>query len=549
MHDPYFLKFTSSVDLISLPDKFTFPFSYEPHPLSVIASQELQEKLVSVYNSNEISGKMYGVLVAKNQQGDLGYFAAFSGQLEDHRKQLDFVPPLHNRLDEDGFFKEGEEYLISINKRIESLSNEKQYLKAIEKMQIAIAQSEKELKAQQAVKHLAKMDRKQQREKASRVLTETDYNLLEARLKEESISHHYTYRKLFESWKTHLADLKLEVDQYEKEITSLKAERKKTSGNLQQRLFDQYQFLNAKGEEKSLEEIFEEQQLPPAGAGDCSAPKLLQYAYKNNYQAIAMAEFWWGKTPKSELRKEGRFYPACSKKCKPILGHMLQGLDVEEDPMLNYTPEGKTIEIIYEDEVLVIINKPSGLLTTPSRTIGDSVFTRMQKLYPNATGPLVAHRLDKLTSGLMIITKSKEVYTAIQSQFVDRSIKKQYVAILEGYLKIEAGKIELPLAIDEDNRPMQKVCYDSGRPALTLFKIIARKNKQTLVHFTPLSGRTHQLRVHAAHPDGLNLPIVGDKLYGTQAERLMLHAAFVEFTHPITNERMSFEAAPDFALI
>jgi tRNA pseudouridine32 synthase/23S rRNA pseudouridine746 synthase len=546
MPDPYFLKFRSPILGIPLPRKFTFPFAYEPHPLTELAAQELQKKLELVYNESEISGKMYGVLVVLNKYKDLGYLVAFSGQLQDHRKKINFVPPLHDRLDDDGFFKKGEEYLISINQKIEDLCNDGQYLKTKEVLQNEITQSEKELKAQQSIKHLAKIGRKEKREKANHELNPADYATLEATLKKESIEQHYIYRKLFEAWKLRLAALQLEVNQYEIEIEELKTKRKQISGELQQRLFDQYQFLNAHQEKKSLSEIFNGKVKPPAGAGDCSAPKLLQYAYKNDYQPIAMAEFWWGKTPKSELRKEGRFYPACSKKCKPILGHMLEGLEVEDDPMLNYTPEDKTIEIIFEDEALVIINKPPGLLTTPSRAIKDSVFARMQQLYPNATGPLVAHRLDKLTSGLMIITKSKEIYTNIQSQFINRTIKKQYIAILEGYLKIEEGTIDLPLAIDEDNRPMQKVCFQSGRSAQTLWKILDRKNKQTLVRFTPFSGRTHQLRVHAAHSEGLNAPIVGDKLYGNKAERLMLHASSIEFTHPITHKTLSFQSEAQF---
>ncbi len=548
MPDPYFYQFSSPVNSISLPEKFTFPFSYDPHPLTLLAAKELQSKLKLAYNSDEISGKMYGVLVVLDKNNNLGYLNAFSGQLEDHKKTVKFVPSVHNRLEDDGFFKEGEQFLISINDKIDDLYKNNSYLQAKNALEKELAQADKELKAQQTVKHLAKMERKKKRESARTLMNESNYAILDSKLKDESISQHYTYRKLFEHWKMRIASFQEKLDDFDKEIFTLKEKRKRTSGRLQQMLFDQYQFLNARKEIKNLADIFQNTGLPPAGAGDCSAPKLLQYAYENDYQPLAMAEFWWGKTPKGELRKQGRFYPSCSKKCKPILGHMLEGLKVEDDPMLTYTPEGKNIAVIYEDDVLLIIDKPAGLLTTPSRAIKDSVYSRMRTLFPKATGPLVAHRLDKPTSGLMIIAKSKEIYTQIQRQFIEKSVRKRYIAVLEGYLKTEAGQISLPLAIDEDNRPMQKVCLESGRSAQTEYKIIERRNKKTLVEFVPLTGRTHQLRVHSAHYEGLNSPIVGDKLYGSSAERLMLHAASIEFKHPVTEELVRFNSEPDFGL-
>ena len=259
-----------------------------------------------------------------------------------------------------------------------------------------------------------------------------------------------------------------------------------------------------------------------------------------------MAEFWWGQSPNSEIKKHGHFYPACRGKCEPILGHMLSGIEMDENPMLTNPALGKELPIVYEDEYLAIFNKPSEFLSVPGKNISDSVYERAKTLYPDAKGPLIVHRLDMSTSGLMLIAKTKEVHQHLQSQFLKRTVKKRYVALLDGIVKIPSGEIYLPLRVDLDDRPRQLVCYEHGKTALTYFETIDTKKRQTKVYFYPVTGRTHQLRVHAAHPLGLNTPIVGDDLYGIKGNRLHLHAESITFRHPISKEVVTFQVDAEF---
>ena len=294
--------------------------------------------------------------------------------------------------------------------------------------------------------------------------------------------------------------------------------------------------------------IFQEttQVTPPAGAGECATPKLLHYAFKHDLKPLAMAEFWWGASPKSEIRKHQNFYPACQGKCQPILEHMLEGMSLDDNPLLINPALGKTIDIIYQDEVMLVINKPAEFLSVPGKRIEDSVYLRIKQSFPKATGPLIVHRLDMSTSGLMVIALSKEAHKELQKQFIKRTVKKRYVALLEGLIKEDSGIIDLPLRVDLDDRPRQLVCYEHGRQAQTEWQVIERKKHQTKIYFYPVTGRTHQLRVHSAHIKGLNMPIVGDDLYGNKGARLHLHAETLEFTHPTTKELMHFQIDVEF---
>jgi tRNA pseudouridine32 synthase/23S rRNA pseudouridine746 synthase len=548
MQDKYFNNFQTDVSEIVLPKKFTFPFSYEPHSLTKIAAKELQQLLSKKSLEKEISGKMYGVLVVKNKNNELGFLASFSGQDYEGEEPANFVPPIFNRLNKEGFFKKGEEELRQINSRIENIEKDTEFITLREKLKDLSKKADSEIKNRQLAKHKSKAKRKEQREEAMISLSPSAYDHLNEKLSKESRKEDFNYKKFTKDWKRKIATIQKELSVYESKIQKLKKDRKQKSILLQKKIFDQYQFLNIKTEKKGLETIFEPIGNPPSGAGDCALPKLLQYAFQNNYEPISMGEFWWGKAPKSELRKEGRFYPACSGKCKPILGHMLEGLNLEDDPLKQYTAKDKVIKTLYEDDFIAVIVKPAGLLSIPSKEIKDSVLLRMQKKYPKATGPLLAHRLDKMTSGIMLISKDLESHKYLQKQFMDKSISKRYYAILAGELKSNSGEVNLPLTVDEDNRPMQKVSFEDGRKAKTKWEVIDCKNDRTLVKFTPITGRTHQLRVHSAHPEGLNAPIVGDTLYGEKDERLMLHAQFIEFYHPKTEEKLSFEVDPDFTL-
>ncbi|WNW02528.1 RluA family pseudouridine synthase [Tenacibaculum sp. HL-MS23] len=259
-----------------------------------------------------------------------------------------------------------------------------------------------------------------------------------------------------------------------------------------------------------------------------------------------MAEFWWGKPSANAVRKHQHYYSACTGKCKPILHHMLQGLTVDDNPLIAQFQVKKEIEVIFEDEYLLVINKPHELLSVAGKEVKDSVYSRIKKKYPNATGPLIVHRLDMSTSGILLIAKNEIIHKNLQAQFINRTIKKRYVALLHGSLYKKNGEINLPLRVDLDDRPKQLVCYEHGKKALTKWEVIEVIDNKTKVYFYPITGRTHQLRVHAAHQLGLNIPIVGDDLYGTKANRLYLHAENLSFRHPISKKEVQFTSPAPF---
>ena len=374
------------------------------------------------------------------------------------------------------------------------------------------------------------------------------YAPLEATLVKESQDDQFSYKRLAKQWKATLAKSKSELDVLIKKIHDWKEDRRALSAQTQARMFDEYTFLNGNGESRSLLSIFDEatSRIPPAGAGECAAPKLLQYAYLNELLPIAMAEFWWGNSPRSEVRKHKQFYPACRGKCEPILGHMLQGLEVAPNEMLLELKNQKDLDIIYEDDYLLAVNKPAEFLSVPGKEITDSVYARVREKYPDADGPLVVHRLDMSTSGIMLVAKNKDVHKLIQQQFEQRTVKKRYVALLEGELSDKGGAISLPLRVDFNDRPRQLVCFDHGKPARTIWELVEVINGRSLVRFYPVTGRTHQLRVHAAHSSGLNAPIVGDDLYGNKDERLHLHADQLRFVHPMLEKELTLRAPSPF---
>jgi tRNA pseudouridine32 synthase/23S rRNA pseudouridine746 synthase len=276
--------------------------------------------------------------------------------------------------------------------------------------------------------------------------------------------------------------------------------------------------------------------FPPAAAGECAAPKLLQYAFLNQLKPICMAEFWWGTSPNSEVRLHKQFYPACKSKCEPILKHMLDGIEMDTNPMLAQA-DVTDLEIIFEDDYLLFINKPAEFLSVPGKQLTDSVYERVKASYPNTTGPLLVHRLDMSTSGILMIAKSKEVHKLMQVQFLNKGIQKSYVALLDGFIAKNEGEIDIPLRGDFDDRPKQLVCHEFGKMAKTKFRVLSREENTTRILFFPITGRTHQLRVHAAHHLGLGCPILGDDLYGTKSTRLYLHAQELIFIHPISKQQ------------
>ncbi|WP_333575478.1 RluA family pseudouridine synthase [Sphingobacterium sp.] len=557
-NNTYFHQFKQDISAIELPTRFTFPFCYEPHPLAVTAAQELQYYIETqddwTHNfgleaavEGLAIGKMFGVLVVKNQHNELGYLAAVSGKLAGSNKHRHFVPPIFDMLEENSFFLNEEVHLNALNRKIENLETGEELANAQRNLDLLKNGWDKSLDELKSKLRIQKKERKETRTKLKVSLSDAEYVLLMEDMRSQSLKDKQQLQRF--QYEMHLA-LETEsnhLHQLLSTITALKEERKMRSGNLQKQLFEQYNFRNAKGQHKNVVNIFQEfdRTTPPAGSGECAAPKLLQYAYENQLTPIALAEFWWGCSPASEIRRHKNYYPACRKKCEPILGYMLEGLVVDPNPMQQETTLDLALPQLYEDEDIIIINKPAEFLSVPGIYVKDSVYNRILQRYPNA-GPIIIHRLDMSTSGLLVVAKNKAAHKFIQDQFIQHTIKKTYIALLDGIIEAPSGLIDLPLRVDLDDRPRQMVCYTYGKPAQTKWEKIAITNNQTRVRFYPLTGRTHQLRMHAVHPNGLNTPIVGDDLYGRKANRLHLHAASITFIHPRSKQEMTFEIEPDF---
>ena len=537
---------------------FDYPFYYTPSRLAQIAAEEVQELLrIEDGLSHNFGldrdqdglniGKMFGVLVVKNTDGKIGYLMAFSGKLAGKNHHPHFVPPVFDMLEEDGFFLKEIEQLNEFNRKIKLLESNPTYASLLKQQEQLLSDSQEILTNIKNNISIAKATRKTIRQNLMQEEDIEQNTILES-LRKESIAEQSFYKNQRAHWKLQQGKLEIEMAPMLNEINSLKLDRKNQSSELQQQLFDNYIFLNNLGKQKNIGEIFSDTytQKPPSAAGECAAPKLLQYAFLHGLHPITIAEFWWGQSPKSEIRVHGQYYPACRGKCGPILAHMLEGIEVAENPMLQNPADGKTLEIIYQDEYLLVINKPADFLAVPGIHIKDSVAERMKMQFPNASGPLVVHRLDMSTSGLMLIALTSDVYIDLQKQFIDRKIQKEYEALLDGTLSQDKGEIKLPLRLDIDDRPRQLVCFKHGKSALTHWEVIERKDGRTRVIFKPITGRTHQLRVHAAHSLGLNAPIVGDDLYGKVENRLHLHAARIIFQHPILKKRMDIQVKATF---
>lgn len=539
-------RFTTSITDIPLPERFTYPFCYTPHPLCILAAKEVQSYLTrqTAWKDELRQGKMFGVLIVQTEHGETGYLAAFSGILAGKNLHPFFVPPVYNLLQPQGFFKIEEENISSINRNIRQLENDKAYAALSAELARTIQSAENILATAKAQLKEAKTAREQRRKEKELNAQE------EAELIRESQFQKAEYKRLERSWKARITTLQTQTEDWERRISALKSERKTRSAALQQKLFEQFGMLNYRGEVKNLCEIFGQtvHKTPPAGAGECAAPKLLQQAYLHGWKPIAMAEFWWGDSPKTEIRHHGHYYPACKGKCGPILQHMLQGLQVEENPMLKRMQvPSQNLEIVYEDPWLSVINKPAGMLSVPGKEDAVSVYSLMREQYPEADGPLTVHRLDMATSGLMLIAKTKRVHQNLQAQFKNRLVRKRYVALLEGIVPKDKGTVDLPLCLNPLDRPRQMVHTEHGKPAITDYQVLERLDgKRTRIAFYPRTGRTHQLRIHAAHPLGLHCPIIGDELYGEKADRLYLHAEYLEFTHPITGETVRITKEAEF---
>lgn len=527
----------------NLPDKFTNPFFYTPHPLCVEAAKYVQEHIMGSEQIRQEAqqGKMFGVLVVETPDGEIGYLAAFSGNLCGSNNHPFFVPPVFDLLDKDGFFKVGEAEISKINSEIRELEQSEEYLEAINSLNDY---------KRQANQRIADLKDEYKKAKVRRLNTRNSLadgdalsNQLLAQMIKESQFQKAEIKRAEKQAESQMQLLQQNVERFTSRIEELKAKRKSDSAKLQYEIFEHFVFSNARGESCTLNEIFKgtAQRVPPAGAGECAAPKLLQYAYLHNFRPVAMAEFWWGKSPKSQVRVQGNFYPSCKGKCEPILNFMLKGLDVEKgkEGATGSVTTPQDLEVLYEDDYIIAVNKPSGVPSVPGNIPIGSVAELLQQKCKTNIFPV--HRLDMDTSGVLVFAKDIDSYKVMQNHFASRSVHKEYVALLGGILLPDKGEINLPLNEDYNHRPAQMVDFENGKESVTKYEVLERDyaNSLTRVRFVPITGRTHQLRVHSAHILGLGIPIVGDTLYGgIPSARLMLHAESVTFEHPVTHKEI-----------
>lgn len=545
------------------PRQFTFPFCYEPHPLCRLAAAEVQRHIVEsgVWQGETSCGKMFGVLVVREKRkgkreksdgsdGALGFIAAYSGLLAGRNDWAYFVPPVFDAQQPDGHFKVTERSISDINKEIDGIRRSADYQSAKNREEELRQSADEQIAAMKQRIASAKAERDRRRSDAQTGLLQIS-EAEAAAMTRESQTLKADLRRLKQRLDAQLSAAHALTVQYDERIAALRQRRRSMSDELQRWLFEQYRMLNARGEERNLIDIFSTttHAVPPAGAGDCCAPKLLQYAYSHSLQPVCMAEFWWGESPRQEIRHHLSYYPACRSKCLPILTHMLQGLDVEPNPLMAAATE--QLKIVYEDDAICVVDKPAGMLSVPGKDNVESVESLMrQRWHQYDSNPIMVHRLDRDTSGLMVVARTLEAYHSLQQQFARRLAAKRYEAVLDGVPAMQEGTISLPLMPDITDRPRQCVDMQHGKPSVTTYRVVSTRANRTLVWLYPHTGRTHQLRVHCAHPLGLATPILGDPLYGrgTAAPRMYLNAAELEITHPVTGRRMQWKSESAFPL-
>lgn len=526
---------------LNIPERFTDPFRYSPHPLVSLAAKMLMKRISA---SEELSsyfseGKMLGVLVVSNASGQIGYLAAFSGNVSGHSHLEGFVPPIYDLLDPSGYFKIKEAEITAMNNSIYALENGTGFNSLKQELTRAETRRDEEIGLLKARMAISKRERDEIRRETSNP----------SRLRElirESQFEKAELRRLKLGWEEKISTLKEDIRTILEELKRMKTRRAEMSDALQKWIFSQYIVHNALGESSSIGEIFDRSGLiPPGGTGECAAPKLLEYAYRNSLKPLAMGEFWYGLSPETAVRTQGHFYPSCTSKCGPLMGYMLQGLSTEseKDPLIGVQ------EIVFEDEHIIAASKPSGMPSVPGLNGRESMEEWLCSFYGQKVYPV--HRLDMDTSGIILFARNIETSIALQKQFEQHSISKTYKARLsrtkEGrpVADGDTGEIHLALSADYDERPRQKVDLQQGRTAITFYNVRSVGSDGSIeIIFQPYTGRTHQLRVHSAHTSGLGHPIIGDLLYGgSVASRLHLHAFEISFTHPANGKRMTLSTS------
>ena len=540
-------RFSDDISSVEIPGRFNNPFHYRPHPLCVAAVEEVRRSLNAddTLRAEVAKGKMFGVLVVRDEKGEIGYLAAFSGLLAGRNEHPFFVPAVYDMLSPDGYFKREELEISNINEEIRALLASDGYIAAKAAYDESVERCAGEIEAMRKSMHDCKLLRDAKRcagqlspEESAALIAESQYQKAEL-------------KRLQKGCKEKIAECAAALNIFTEKLNAFKEERRRRSAALQEWLFKEFAVLNANGERRNLFDIFLEYRgiIPPAGAGECAAPKLLQYAYLNNLRPLAMAEFWLGESPVGEVRRDGCYYGSCKGKCEPILDFMLRGLNVENALSDIAAADDTKLDILFEDDRYIVVNKPFGMLSVPGKVGGLSLQELLCRRYNNENIK-VAHRLDMATSGLLVAAKDGDGYKRIQALFAERKVNKIYYALLDGVPSGADGEISLPLLADYMNRPRQMVDFESGSSAVTQYRILSTRpykgRECALAELQPHTGRTHQLRVHCSHRLGLDTPIVGDELYGKADERLFLHASHLSFVHPYTGENLSFDSPAEF---
>ncbi len=522
--------------IIEEPHSFTDPFRYTPHPTVMKAAECIIRSIDADPSlATELKeGKMIGVLVVRSIKEGLGYVAAFSGNVGGHSMIKGFVPPIYDLTNPDGEFKRKEAEITAINLQIDNLTKSRKYVE----LQAELSRAEQD-KKQKIEQMCTTMDISRKKRNEQRALCD-DNSILDKLIKESQFEK-AELRRLKLACESKISEIKSELDGITKKISALKKTRAHMSERLQDWIFRQYIVHNQIGEEASIADIFSTHgMVPPGGTGECAAPKLLEYAYRNNLKPLAMGEFWYGKSPETAVRTHGHFYPSCTSKCGPLLGFMLKGLDrcSETSNALRQSPV-----ILFQDEDIIVVEKPSGMPSVPGLDGRQSLQEWLHMCHP-------VHRLDMDTSGVMLFAKTEQAAVHIRRQFEEHSIHKTYMAQVtsfNGDISSVHGTIDLPLSPDYDERPRQKVDFLQGKEAHTSYEITRTYGDGTAdLLLYPTTGRTHQLRVHCAHTSGLCSPIIGDRLYGSSSvqssfdTRLHLHALSITFRHPRTEELLTF---------
>ncbi|MEZ9623640.1 pseudouridine synthase [Vibrio sp. 10N.222.55.A3] len=543
----------TNVDL-ALPTRFTFPYYYTPHPVCEFAMLQLQQSLVDCGVNETSQGNLYAVLLVQNPttQG-LGYLSAFSGlqldpALVSQLNNIHFVPPA---FDSKQFQSQNSANLarqLQLSDDIEKLQQSHNLDTLLAELEGLKIESAKAIEAFQLAMAANKAQRNELREQANQEKAlgnlESAANLLK-QLGNQSSQEKRDLKALRIEWKQKIAERQSQIDLIESELKNRKQDHQAVSQQLETQRLSHYRFINQAKQSKNLLELLDGKDALE-GSGDCCLPKLLNFAFEHGFKPLALSEFWWGLPPTDIIRQHANLYPVCQSKSFEILEHQLSGIELEDNPLIVNPAVGKSFNIVYEDDEIVVVNKPEEFLSVPGKFIEDSVYTRIKARYPDATGPLIIHRLDMSTSGLLILALTAESNKHIQKQFINRTVEKRYTALLDGEITGESGNISLPLRGDITDRPRQLVCHQHGRNAETHWQVVSTHNGKTKVQLYPKTGRTHQLRVHCAHPLGLAVPIRGDDLYGYKRERLHLHAGYFKLIHPTTGEWMEFEVPSEF---